>query len=98
MVERPPIQSELFEVYGFRLIANKGKPNNNTSHYCNEIVTDFKLASKRARRFVAFNEEALAQPMDFDNLDQNLEAIDIDGDALRKNRVGQTSMKMVGQF
>lgn len=48
----------------------------------NEIVTDFKQASKRARRFVAFNEEALAQPVDLDNLDENSETIDIDGDAL----------------
>lgn len=49
---------------------------------CNEIVTDFKKASKRARRFVAFNEEALAQPVDLDDPDENSETIDIDGDAL----------------
>lgn len=49
---------------------------------CNEIVTDFDEASKRARRFAAFNKEALEQPIDFDNQNEDSENIDIDGDAL----------------
>ena len=48
---------------------------------CNEIVTDLEQASKRARRFAGFNEEALEQPVDLDNPDENFESIDLDGDA-----------------